>query len=317
MVPLDQAVVVTANRNSPRFLSLEAVFEAGALTAGGTQRLTLKLAPTDAKRGGIEIRLPEGAVYDGMAWVRQVGVDPRSGATQVQLNINRELRDMAPGTYRVSVSTRDLAWESDSVVVNAGEMTVVKVERNAHAAVQVEVVNEQGEPLRDAVLLRDALAGPDFGKPAQYADGVSEARSNARGIARLDRQPAGQRGFAVHAKGYEPGRFEAMLLPGEVVDAGRVVLRKARGVLHIRIKNRGAVGVLTARCGVNLGMQGPKVTIEGDSHTFEGLPLGAPYTVILHTPEQAKSLDIYNNVWLDEREPEKTIELDAAKHKDR
>ena len=138
------------------------------------------------------------------------------------------------GHYIVRIYGRGY-WESGLVEIRPNETTTVIADSYLPASVSVTVMDEDGKPLKNAVLTRSIDEYVSFNHMVPLAIPGMRATSNVSGIARLDGLRYGRIALKIEADGYEPHLLDIEIAEGESGHIAGVYLKRATGRILVEL----------------------------------------------------------------------------------
>lgn len=250
-------------------------------------------------------------------WVR---VEHESGYTVMDSNTltggakytTGTLRVLRPDKYRVLVMGEQV-WQSGWFELHAGEARVLTAEPQEPASAAATLVDENGQPVTNALLYRDTglyYSESDLKIAVNSAREGFAASPDSDGAVRLTRLAPGRQILCVQGAGTEIVRSEVMLLPGQQYELGTIRLSPASGSVTVRL--RGTVSPGDYRVEVLQPMGSPVVApkeFEDGVATVERLPL-RKYTVAVCIKATGRCYS--SNIELSESHPNGDIEFDVS-----
>lgn len=175
------------------------------------------------------------------------------------------------------------AWQSEEFELAAGETKELRPHLSSSGSVSARVVNEQGDPVRGAVLAFDTEDRPHsvrFSDEVPTVAANGEAISGADGKVTLATLPAGAFRFQVYFPGCQPWTGFATLVAGQDFDMGDIRLEVAKGRVEAQLpdwdfKVRKLTWTLTDRNGHTFRHG----NVESSALVIEGLPVGRTYAL--------------------------------------
>ncbi|MCQ3951549.1 MAG: hypothetical protein DPW14_17235, partial [Planctomycetes bacterium] len=121
------------------------------------------------------------------------------------------------------------------VEIRPNETTTVIADSYLPASVSVTVMDEDGKPLKNAVLTRSIDEYVSFNHMVPLAIPGMRATSNVSGIARLDGLRYGRIALKIEADGYEPHLLDIEIAEGESGHIAGVYLKRATGRILVEL----------------------------------------------------------------------------------
>lgn len=310
-VPADADMVVSAFPQRTGFGYLDTKVNRSELIPNGYYLLKIPRATKKQPSAKIVFAGDLAALRD--AEVKVVPIDsPYPVVGPIPLATQKETYLLFPGKYRVELTGKGIAWQSDDFTLKEGETRTVELQARAAASAMATILDHEGKAITGAAMCRNSGTWVDF--PARANAWL--AVTDAAGRATLGNLPEGKVELRLEADGFEPEIIQAVLSSGIVTDLGVFKLRPARGEIRITIKNFERIAGLNPRIDLMVaggrggGQRGP-LTIPSSEYVFSRLPLGRTWSSAIG-PAVGKSWKVLNLLRPTEAQPVVEVEVDAA-----
>lgn len=278
------------------------------------------VVPATAEEAGVRVKLgevPDKVIVQIVVMVQTGtpvgGGQSEGGSDFVQMGLRTSEK------LRILVTTETMAWESELFPLQPGEIREFTPKLERYCSCKARIVDENGSPIWPSMLngYPDRYANWFLARTSRRWDGRENKKwrqcwVNQRGDATITDMPAGNRRIAAEADGYESREFEIELKPGEVHDLGEIRLKKAAGVIVIRLTNYDATKPYYASLGQpKSGLVSVPVAFTGGTCRLENVPYRWLYVIVQGKKRGgggSKGVDFT----LTPEKPELTIELDVA-----
>ncbi len=278
------------------------------------------VVPATAEEAGVRIKLGEvpNQVAIQIVVMVQIGTPVGGGQSEggsefVQMGLRTSEK------LRILVTTETMAWESELFQLQPGEVREFTPKLERYCTCKARIVDENGSPLWPSMLngYPDRYASWFFARTSRRWDGRENKKwrqcwVDQRGDATITNMPAGKRSIVAEAEGYESRQLDVELKPGEIHDLGEIRLKRAAGVIIIKLTNYDATKPYYASLGQpKSGLVSVPVAFAGGTCRLENVPYRWLY-VIVQGKKRGGGGSRGVDFTLTPDKPEITIELDVA-----
>lgn len=264
------------------YLKHSSVFSVAELTSG--QELQIIVRRHDGPPGTIRVEWEvAGSEWNLIVEGGALGLRNERSVDARETGV--DIWPLAPGTYRVLLSTRGgatgavaLAWRSEPIELKARDTVVVKAVPEPTASVRAKLIDVNAFAIEGGTLRISNGQYLHFKRGARGGSPVPKGvLSDKSGTLNLAGLPAGKYWLEAEAWGKEPAFVQVNLRPGDVVDVGNIVLWDAIGEVKIELTGMQEgleYSVLVGRADTGGPIQ-PALPVQGGRISLSKLPVRA------------------------------------------
>lgn len=277
---IEYSLIATSDRAG--YAEATRVVSPAEVSAGELIEIVVPEGVSASTPGKIVLVSNDGETIDGKCCLFKVESDGSRRASAWNSRDPLESGKVWAGRY-VLIILGAMAWQSEEFDLAPGETVELRPVLSAAASLSARVVDENGEPVRDAAI---AFATQELPRTIRYArEGVrtaysGEALTDEKGRLEFSGLPPGTFEFQIYARGMQPWVGHATMVSGQVCDLGDIRLEIAKGKVEVRLPDW---DFATRRLTWTLSDSDYKAVDHGDVESsilvLDRLPVGRTYRV--------------------------------------